>query len=306
MKIGIISTSDIIIPLAYTLAAQKLQVYIFFADGGSMSCLQNTTAFAKQMQITLNTEETKCTLYSWIKETKCDAYFIMGYGRLIDVSRLTPQVHSCLFNIHFSLLPGYKGPIPLFWQLKHGVEKLGISIHRLSDKYDEGPVAWQKEYPNQDFFAYETASRYLSNMSAEGVFFLLNMMASGIPVIALPPSSTILASYYSRPEGKDVLIDWKSMTAKEICDLIRACNPWNKGAITLFKGQELKLMDAQIENQTMMKCNPGEILESTSSQLRIGTADGKSIVINMLYYNETFIPAYQSRFWGIVKGERIG
>jgi methionyl-tRNA formyltransferase len=305
MKIGIVSTSDIIIPLAYTLAAQKLQVYIFFAEGGSTSCLQNTTTFAEQMQITLNTEGKNYTLYSWIKEAKCDAYFIMGYGRLIDVSKLTAQEHSCLFNIHFSMLPGYKGPIPLFWQLKHGVEKLGISIHWLSDKFDEGAVVWQKEYPNQDFFAFESASRYLSNMSAEGVFFLLQMIASGFPIVALPPSATIAPSYYHRPQGKDVLIDWNSMTAKEICDLIRACNPWNKGAITLFKGQELKLMDAQIENKTTIECKPGEILEPNLSQLRLGTIDGKYVSVNMLYYNETFIPAYQSHFWGIAKGEKM-
>jgi methionyl-tRNA formyltransferase len=305
MKIGIISTSDIIIPLAYTLAAQKLQVYIFFADGGSTSCLQNTTMFAKQMQIALDTESNKQTLYSWIKETNCDAYFIMGYGRLIDVSRLTPQVHSCLFNIHFSLLPGYKGPIPLFWQLKHGVEKLGISIHRLSDKYDEGPVVWQKEYPNQNFFAYETASRYLSNMSAEGVFFLLNMMASGIPVIALPPSSAILPSYYSRPEGKDVLIDWRSMTAKEICNLIRACNPWNKGAITLFKGQELKLMDGFIVENKTSETIAGTIV-SDENTMQIYCLDGKLLQVNMVYYNECFIPTYQCKRWSFTVGRMVG
>jgi methionyl-tRNA formyltransferase len=258
--------------------------------------------FLDQAKVTYEVESDTNTLYCWLQNSRLDVCFVLGYNKLIKIEKLK-GLSTPLFNIHFGTLPAYKGPTPIFWQLKHGCDKIGLAIHRLTEKFDEGAVVWRKEIDNQPYFTYKLVEQQLSNYCVEGVFFILGMIERGIPLLDLP--ATTPPSYYSKPRLQDVFIRWDDMSAVEICNLIRACNPWNKGAITSFKGQELKLMDAQVEGITL-ECKPGEILESTSSQLRIGTVDGKSIAINMLYYNDTFIPAYLSCFLGVVKGEMLG
>lgn len=243
-------------------------------------------------------------VYQWISQEKFDAVFIMGFSKLINLSKIDKSVQQHLFNIHFGPLPAYKGPSPVFWQLKHGTETLGISIHKLTAKFDEGAVVWRKSYPNQAYFCHESVTKYLSGMSAEGVFFLLNIIAAKHPILELNPLP-IPSSYFKRPEAKDVLIDWQKMGAAEIVNLIKACNSWNKGAITLFKGNELKLMDAQITSTPVAAGKPGEIADKLN-ELHIYTCDGKAITTNMLYLDGCFTPAYHAKYWGLVKGAVLG
>lgn len=305
MKIGIVSNSDVIIPLTYTLAAQKLQVYAFIDKGVNREKAQMLEAFAKQLSIPMHFEtDSGIDLYSWINREKFDAVFIMGYGSLINLSKIEKSIQQHLFNIHFGPLPAYKGPSPVFWQLKRGEETLGISIHKLTTKFDEGAVVWRKSYPNQAYFCHESFTKYLSGMSAEGVFFLLNIIAAKHPILELKPLP-IASSYFKRPEAKDVLIDWQKMGAAEIVNLIKACNSWNKGAITQFKGNELKLMDARIVVSPSENGKPGEIANEIN-ELQVYTCDGKAIASNMLYFNECFTPAYHAKFWGLVKGFVLG
>jgi methionyl-tRNA formyltransferase len=306
MRIGIISNSDIIIPLTYTLAVQKLQVYIFFATGGSLDSKSKLVDFSRQLNIPLSfEEEAGISLYTWVNREKFDAIFIMGYSSLIDIAQIDKTVKPTLFNIHFGPLPAYKGPSPVFWQLKHGVDKLGMAIHQLTEKFDKGPIVWRKEVPNHDFFCNEAASKYLSSMCAEGVLFILNLIAAKLPILSLTPLSMAIPSYHKRPEGKDVLIDWNKMSAREIRNLVRACNPWNRGAITLFRGQEVKLMDAQMLGPSSTKGKAGEIIDDNEC-LKIQTCDGNALAVSMLYYNDCYIPAYHGRFWGFAKGETVG
>ena len=51
------------------------------------------------------------------------------------------------FNLHPSLLPAYRGPSPLFWQFRHGEERMGITLHRASAEVDAGPVVSTTDVP---------------------------------------------------------------------------------------------------------------------------------------------------------------
>jgi methionyl-tRNA formyltransferase len=84
-------------------------------------------------------------------------------------------------------------------------------------------------------------------------------------------------------------------------NLIKACNSWNTGAITQFKGNELKLMDARIVTSPSGNGKSGEIVYDLN-ELQIYTCDGEAIATSMLYLNECFTPAYHAKFWGLVKG----
>ncbi len=304
MRIGIISNSESLIPLAYTLATQKLQVYIFLAVSKDPFAIQKAKGFAEQFNIPLCEERNVETdLYQWINRTKFDTCFVTGYSRLIRLNKINSPSPE-IFNIHFGPLPAFKGPVPVFWQLKYGVEKIGLAIHRLTEKFDDGPVVWTKEYPNQDFFNYEVVNQYLSNMSVEGALFILNLLAHKMPLLQLSTPSAIQGDYHKRPGAGDVTINWDKMAAIEICNLIKACNPWNKGAISFFKGEEMKFLDAVVMAKEQQA--PAGVIIDDNDGLKIGTCDGGAIKVNMLFYNNSFIPAYHCKYWGIVKGQKIG
>ncbi len=306
MRIGIISNSDILIPLTHTLAAQQLQVYLFLSKGPDTFSTLQVLGFARRHRIPVREERSEKTdLYQWINEGKYDACFVLGYSHKILLSKVNVP-HETLFNIHFSSLPSYKGPSPVFWQLKDGVKNLGISIHQLTQKLDDGPVVWQKEYPNPDFFNYETAYRFLGDRCIGGVVALLQQIGVHLPLLPVKPSAKT-GSYHGRPKAEDVMIDWKKMTALEICNLVRACNPWNKGAITTVKGIVIKLLDAQIIDYSFPHkgIRQAGLIIKIEDSIKINTSDNKTIKTNSLFINNSFIPSYQCHYLGIKEGDTM-
>jgi len=304
MRIGIVSNSDLFIPLAYTLVTQKLQVYIFFSMGQDSFVAQKAKGFAGQYNVPFSEEsDIETDLYRWINGGNFDACFIIGYTRLIKLSKMSGS-SAAILNIHFGPLPAFKGPVPVFWQLKYGVDKIGLAIHQLTEKFDDGPVVWTKELPNQDFFNYEVVCQYLCNMCVEGALFILNLLAHKMPLLPVNIPSAMPGAYHKRPGADDVTINWDKMGAIEICNLVKACNPWNKGAISFFNGKELKLLDATFVKKEQQTPAAGVIVDD-SDGLKIGTCDGEVIKVNMLFYNDSFIPAYHCKYWGIIKGAQF-
>ena len=290
MKIGIISNSDLFIPLAGALVAQQQQVYLFFSRSTDAYINQKVEHYIKISKFSMVQEDDHGhNLYNWRTDSKLDACFVLGYSKLIREDVLK-RYGSQLFNVHFGLLPEFKGPTPVFWQLKQGIPKLGLSIHRLTSKFDDGSIVWHKEIHNQDYFNYKYVEQLFGNICIEGVFFLLSLMLQKLPVLEIQSKGGV-PSYHSKPKMEDVLIHWNSMKAQEICSLVKACNPWNKGALTFYKGQEVKILDARVvineDNDT------AGTMVALGDMLKVKCCDGSNAVeINMLYFMDSYFPAY--------------
>lgn len=303
MRIGIISNTDSFIPFTYTLASQQLQVCIFFSPSKDLFANQRVSSFIQQTKLSLTEEKNKTKdLYKWLQDGNFDVCFILGYSYLIEVSRLK-HLSTQLFNIHFGLLPMFRGPVPVFWQLKMGGETIGLTIHELNEKFDSGNIVWIKEIKNLPHYNYQTINQLFSQLCIEGVIHILRFVQIKMSVPVIQTHQSI--AYQKRPGLNEVLINWQQMGATEICNLVRACNPWNKGALTTHNNQELKLMDAAIitaaTDSQEQNISPGTIT-NVEGQLHVYCTDGNIININMVFYNECFIPAYQLKDWGIKKG----
>ncbi len=306
MRIGIVSNSDLFIPLAYTLAAQQLQVYLFYSPSADVFAGQRVTSFIAQSKLPCSEERNKDKdLYKWLHERQLDVCFLLGYGRLIDLDRVRKGTR--LLNIHFGTLPAFRGPLPVFWQLKIGGEKIGLVIHELSRKFDQGAIVWSKEVDNQPQYTSQSVNQLFSQLCVEGAFHILRLLLSGLPLPAL--AQTGKPGYQKRPELSDILIHWNRMSAREICNLIRACNPWNRGALTVYRGAELKLLDAREVVPTVAGSHPpaapGTIVY-TGERLEVACADGKTIGVNMLLFQDAFLPAYETPLWGFESGQELG
>ncbi|WP_343693960.1 formyltransferase family protein [Chitinophaga sp.] len=292
MIIGIISSSDQFLSLAYTLANNNLQVCIYFAPGQDAYLNQKVQTMAARFQLV--TGQQSADVYNWLEQVKPAVVFVYGYPFLLDVAQFTVPV----FNIHAGPLPAFRGPVPVFWQLKMGVPQLCLSIHVLTERFDAGTVVWNKYLPDQPHYNYALVHQIFSQLVVEGVYFILNALLAGKPLAAVPGKG--VNAYQKRPEAKDVVIDWGQMSATGICNLIRACNPWNKGAATSMNGQQVKLMDGlQTGHTTTLP--PGSVVNE-GTQLLIATADQQLIQVNMLLLEDMFVPAYQAAYYGIRKG----
>ncbi len=294
MRIGIITNSDLLIPITSTLAAQKQQVYVFLSPSPDHFVNQKVNAFLKFTHIPFCVEKNnKLDIYEWLKKGLFDICFIIGYNRLLNINHIPESTQ--LFNIHFGPLPAYKGPSPVFWQLKDSNKKIGLCIHRVNEKFDDGAVVWIKEIENRPHYDNQIVTLICSQLCVEGVFFILQHLSNGLPLIDIVREQ-VESSYFKRPSLKDVVIDWQLMDATTVCRLVMACNPWNKGAMTFYNKQELKLLDARISDQKTNE--PGGTIIKSEENLLTACCDGSVVASSMVFYNDTFIPAYRLKLFG--------
>lgn len=78
-------------------------------------------------------------------EYPCDAFILGGYTMLVKDELLKLPAKGIAINFHASLLPNYKGKHPVFWAIRNGELKSGITAHHLSRGIDEGDIAFQEE-----------------------------------------------------------------------------------------------------------------------------------------------------------------
>jgi methionyl-tRNA formyltransferase len=304
MRIGIISNTDSFIPFTYTLANQGVQVFVFFSASADPFVNQKVAAFVQQTKIPFTEERNAAKdVYQWLQSGNYDVCFVLGYAQLIKLDHLK-SITTRLYNIHFGPLPGFRGPVPVFWQLKKGMANVGLAIHELSEKFDDGPVVWTKSVPNLPEYNYQFVNDLLGGLCVEGVFYILSLLMQRMPLPRVNTSGASMA-YQKRPGLNDVLINWNEMDAAEICNLIKACNPWNKGALSPFKGQEVKLMDAIIIDADYAGQSVGTIV-SDKQHIHIYCKHAKVINVNMLFYNNAFLPAYMAKAVGFIAGEKFG
>ncbi|SJZ50087.1 formyltransferase family protein [Sediminibacterium ginsengisoli] len=303
MRIGIITNNEYALYLIHALKARGLEVHVFFCPSPDPFANQQVEAFMQAQHIACAIEKNADKdLYNWIKSVAPDVVFVSGYPRLIDIKK-TGNLNVKMFNIHSGALPGFRGPSPVFWQLKLGVPKLTVSIHLLSEKFDDGPVVWMKEIDNMAHYNCRLADMLLSQLSTEGVFFILQLIMHSLPVVPVAHKNGEM-KYYKKPAAADVTITWDTMTADEIVRLVKACNPWNKGAITFINSTPIKITDATAGSEKRDE-PPGTIV-AADAQLTVVCSDNQIIHINMLFYNDFFLPAYYCRIWGIIPGRCFG
>ncbi len=305
MKVGIVSNTDSFIPFSYALLSQAVSVHVFFSPPDNAIICQKVKAYILQSQLPF-TEEKKIEkdLYQWLQNGNYEVCFVLGYKRLIRIDRLK-NCPTAVFNIHFGLLPSFKGPVPVFWQLKMGMPHIGLSIHLLTQKFDDGPVVWLKEIPNQPHYNYQLVNDLFSQLCVEGVFYVLRFLINRFPVPFIDRSS-VKPGYYKRPGLEQILIHWLQMSADEICNLIRACNPWNKGALTFFNQQEIKILDAEkitfTTSDNIHAIVPGTILQHRQ-ELQVVCINGEVLNITMLNINGAFLPARYAGEMGFIPGK---
>ncbi|RYZ21781.1 MAG: hypothetical protein EOO16_11650 [Chitinophagaceae bacterium] len=226
----------------------------------------------------------------------------LGFSWRLPASLLTDT--NRVYNVHFSLLPRYAGPVPLFWQILNGDRRGGVTIHRVTERLDAGPVAARQEVALMPGENYGLYSARVSMAAATLVEDFINNAARG-QWPAEKAQDVNHRSYQRRPAESDLFINWKQK-ADEVEALVNACNPIAGGAWTFFRGRPLQVLEVSPADGRM-KGQPGTIVHSDPGQgLFVCCGDGGLLRINVVRMPEGVFSGTKLVAIGFGRGERFG
>jgi methionyl-tRNA formyltransferase len=192
---------------------------------------------------------------------------VVAYGRILPRAILELAPRGCL-NVHYSLLPKYRGAAPVAWAVVNGEEKSGVTTMRLVEKMDAGPIYLQRELP---LAPDETTASLQGKLAPLGAELLLETLA-GHEAGTLAPREQNEAEATPAPmlKKEDGLIDW-SLAAVAIERRVRGFTPW-PSAYTQASGQIMKIHRARVEPQA--NGAPGEVVRADRGGFWVATGEG--------------------------------
>ena len=225
---------------------------------------------AETLNIEVRTPETlKSNLaeYNFLKELDADLAIVVAYGKILPENFLS-LTKKGFINIHASLLPNWRGAAPIQRAIMNLDNKTGISIMKIVNKLDAGPVCKKYETDIKKQDNTEILSERLSLIASEKILDDIDdIIDDKVNFVEQEHNKATYAKKIEKLEGK---INW-NISSDEILGLINGLFP-TPGAWFIFKGERYKILKAEIGNS---KGEPGIVL---SENLEIGCRD-KSLKI---------------------------
>ncbi len=212
----------------------------------------------------LNNEEE----YNFLNSLDADLAIVVAYGQIIPKKFLN-LTKKGFINIHASLLPKWRGAAPIQRSIMNLDQETGISIMRIAEKLDTGPVCNNyKIQLNENLNALEISEK-LSNLAAEKILDNVDdILEDKASFIEQDHSNATYASKIQKTEGQ---INWDE-NAEKIIGKINGLYP-SPGAFFMFNGERYKILKAQVGRA---QGNPGSVL---SDNLEIACGNNQSIII---------------------------
>lgn len=219
-----------------------------------------------EQPLNFKTDEALDTLKSY----QPDVMIVVAYGLILPKSVLEIPKLGCI-NIHPSLLPLYRGALPIQQAILNGDQITGVTIMKMDVGMDSGPILLQQTL---DLTGQETAaslSLQLAKIGAEMIGQILEQMAQQCSIKEIEQDHT-LATYTQKLSKEKALMDW-SKPAVVLHREIRAFNPWPI-SYTQFQEQIIRVWNAEIVSENQPDGLPGTILKITSQGLEVLTGQG--------------------------------
>lgn len=169
-----------------------------------------------------------------------DAFVVVAYGELLTAAVLDiPRLGS--LNVHFSLLPRWRGAAPVQRAILEGDEATGVTVMLMDEGMDTGPILSTTEVAIGAREDAGTLGARLAELGAPLLVETLRGLAAG--TIEARPQDPAAATLAPKPKPEERVIDW-SEGADAIVRRVRAFSP-EPGATTAFRGQPLKVLRAE-------------------------------------------------------------
>jgi methionyl-tRNA formyltransferase len=168
-----------------------------------------------------------------------DVIVVAAYGQILRRPVLEIPPHGVL-NVHASLLPRWRGAAPIQAAILAGDRETGVSIMRIDEGLDTGPVLARRATPISDFDNAGTLTDRLAELGADLLGETLPRWLRG--EITAAPQDDALATYAPRVDKDAGRIDW-TLPAADLWRHVRAYTPWPSAFTTLRDGV-LRILEA--------------------------------------------------------------
>ncbi len=227
---------------------------------------------------------TKEQIHSDLDITSADILLVVAYGKLIPTWLLESNIKA--INIHYSILPSYRGASPIQSSLLNSDKKTGVTFMQMSEDLDAGKIIKCFEIPissNDNKSSLEKKLTELSILNLEKVItdFFSNKI---IPV----DQEHERASYCKKILKEDSIINFKE-SAEKISAKFRAYNEW-PGISFMHNNTVIKIHGLAISSNKSIG-NPGEIICFNSSGLSIKTMDYDIVITHLQFPGKNIITA---------------
>ncbi len=193
-----------------------------------------------------------------------DVAVVVAYGRILPETFLQAYPKGAV-NVHFSLLPKYRGAAPVNWAIVRGEEKTGVTTMQMDAGLDTGGILLQRE---TEIGADENAIELMARLSLTGADLLSETLAMFDELVAQPQddAQATIAPIMRKEDGA---IDWK-MSAREISNRVRGFQPFPT-SFTKYQDKKFTIWKAEtVEDGKWKMENVGEVLEAKGETLIVG------------------------------------
>jgi methionyl-tRNA formyltransferase len=215
------------------------------------------------------------SVFEALKAIAPDINVVVAYGQIIPAA-VTDLPRFKSINVHFSLLPKYRGAAPVQWAILSGEEKTGVTIFELNERMDEGDILSRLE---TDIRPREKAYELESKLSRLGADLLIRTL-EGIEHLPHIPQDHALATLAPRLRKDQGRIDW-TKDGVSIDRMVRAFSPW-PGAYTFWRGQRLVVHEGEPASIKVPDGRPGRISELRKEGLLVDCGGGGAYLITRL------------------------
>jgi methionyl-tRNA formyltransferase len=204
-----------------------------------------------------------------------DVAIVVAYGRILPANFLNAPRNGCI-NVHFSLLPKFRGAAPVNWAIVNGEKETGVTTMKVVEELDAGPILLQRATEINEQETAPDVMKRLAEIGAE----LLSETLKRLDSIEPKAQSEELATFAPMLERADGLIDW-SIDAFAIERRVRGFQPW-PNAFTSFRSQRLIIQEATPEWIEQLRFSPGQIIEARGDRLIIACGEATALRVSEL------------------------
>ena len=196
-----------------------------------------------------------------------DCVVVVAFGAMVPRELLDVPKHGWI-NVHFSLLPRWRGAAPIQRALMAGDEKTGVTIMQIVHKLDAGDMLHKEEYVIDSRDTASDLHDKLAKLGATGLSKVLAGLVAG--QVLIEAQDECLVTYAEKLSKNEAMIDW-SQTANKLELKVRGLNSWPV-AQTIYQDKVLRIWQAQAL-ATEIDLDPGRV-SCTNKNMDVATGKG--------------------------------
>jgi methionyl-tRNA formyltransferase len=188
---------------------------------------------------------------------------VVAYGRIIP-STLLAEIP--MLNVHFSLLPRWRGAAPVERAILAGDVETGVCLMKIEEGLDTGPVYARRAVPIRED---ETLEQLRSELVEQSCSLLVEVLAGGVSELPDPEPQRGEATVASKITPEDLHLDWHNTTL-QLGRVVRLGRAW-----TTFRGRRLSILEATVDGdgKEVAEAAPGTLVGTA-----VATADGALVL----------------------------